>query len=218
MFRQKFESMVRWFQGRAKTLDHLPEYLSVLPLNALMALLRLQKVFQNASCRKLPAHYFRRREPLGVSANKQTIAEARRLCATIQLELKARTFDYAKRFPDSDRIKQRGIETPEKVQSMSVTELPAIEVEVVDPAVVVSSAGRGKHRQGRPPIPPGRTVARGFATRRSEESGIDSSHLVPVLRSTQTRASCSMRTASRCTFRARSRVNDVIAITFPSGW
>ena len=33
------------------------------------------------------------REPLGVSANKQTIAEARRLCATIQLELKARTFD-----------------------------------------------------------------------------------------------------------------------------
>ena len=31
------------------------------------------------------------REPLGVSANKQTIAEARRLCATIQLELKART-------------------------------------------------------------------------------------------------------------------------------
>jgi integrase len=61
------------------------------------------------------------REPLGVSANKQTIAEARRLCATIQLELKARTFDYAKRFPDSDRIKQRGIETPEKIQSISVT-------------------------------------------------------------------------------------------------
>jgi len=28
------------------------------------------------------------REPLGVQANKQTIAEARRLCATIQLELK----------------------------------------------------------------------------------------------------------------------------------
>jgi Arm DNA-binding domain len=60
-------------------------------------------------------------EPLGVSANKQTIAEARRLCATIQLELKARTFDYAKRFPDSDRIKQRGIETPEKIQQISVT-------------------------------------------------------------------------------------------------
>jgi integrase len=63
------------------------------------------------------------REPLGVQANKQTIAEARRLCATIQLELKARTFDYAKRFPDSDRIKQRGIETPEKIQPISVTEL-----------------------------------------------------------------------------------------------
>ena len=51
-----------------------------------------------------------------MSANKQTIAGARRLCATIQLELKARTFDYARRFPDSDRIKQRGIETPEKIQ------------------------------------------------------------------------------------------------------
>jgi hypothetical protein len=63
------------------------------------------------------------RESLGMSANKQTIAEARRLCATIQLELKARTFDYAKRFPDSDRIKQRGIETPEKIQPISVTEL-----------------------------------------------------------------------------------------------
>ena len=63
------------------------------------------------------------REPLGVSANKQTIAEARRLCATIQLELKARTFDYAKRFPDSDRIKQRGIETPQKIQRIRVTEL-----------------------------------------------------------------------------------------------
>ncbi len=47
------------------------------------------------------------REPLGVSANKQTIVETRRLCATIQLELKPRTFDYVKRFPDSDRIKQR---------------------------------------------------------------------------------------------------------------
>jgi hypothetical protein len=47
------------------------------------------------------------REPLGVSANKQTIVEARRLCATIQLELKPRTFDYVKRIPDSDLIKQR---------------------------------------------------------------------------------------------------------------
>jgi hypothetical protein len=63
------------------------------------------------------------REPLGVSANQQTIAEARRLCATIQFELKAKTFDYAKRFPDSDRVKQRGIETPEKIEPISVTEL-----------------------------------------------------------------------------------------------
>jgi hypothetical protein len=63
------------------------------------------------------------REPLGVQASKQTIAEAGRLCATIQLELKARTFGYAKRFPNSGRIKQRGIETPEKIRPISVTEL-----------------------------------------------------------------------------------------------
>ena len=38
-------------------------------------------------------------------------------------DLKARTFDYSKRFPNSDGIKQRGIETPEKIRSMSVTEV-----------------------------------------------------------------------------------------------
>ncbi|HEV3109191.1 MAG TPA: tyrosine-type recombinase/integrase [Candidatus Binataceae bacterium] len=63
------------------------------------------------------------REPLGVVANKQTLTEARRFCATIQLELKARTFDYARRFPDSDRLRQLGIKTPEQVQPMSVSEL-----------------------------------------------------------------------------------------------
>jgi len=63
------------------------------------------------------------REPLGVVANKQTLAEARRLCATIQLELKARTFDYARRFPDSDRLRQLGIKAPEQIQPMSVSEL-----------------------------------------------------------------------------------------------
>ncbi len=63
------------------------------------------------------------REPLGVLANKQTLAEARRLCATIQLELKARTFDYAKRFPDSDRLRQLGIKTPEQIQPLRVREL-----------------------------------------------------------------------------------------------
>jgi len=63
------------------------------------------------------------REPLGVVANKQTLAEARRLCATIQLELKARTFDYALRFPNSDRLKQLGIKTAEPIQPMSVSEL-----------------------------------------------------------------------------------------------
>jgi integrase len=63
------------------------------------------------------------REPLGVVANKQTLAEARRLCATIQLELKAHTFDYPKRFPDSDRLRQLGIKTPEQAQPMSISEL-----------------------------------------------------------------------------------------------
>ncbi len=63
------------------------------------------------------------REPLGVAANKQTLADARRFCATIQLELKAHTFDYAKRFPHSDRLRHLGIKTPEQVQPMSVSEL-----------------------------------------------------------------------------------------------
>ncbi len=58
-----------------------------------------------------------------MASSVSSLQVARRLCATIQLELKARTFDYAKRFPDSDRIKQRGIETPEKIEPISVTEL-----------------------------------------------------------------------------------------------
>ena len=66
------------------------------------------------------------REPLGVPANKQTIAEAGRLCATIQLELKARTFDYAKRFLGSDRIKQRGIETREPIQPITSASSPTV--------------------------------------------------------------------------------------------
>src|SRR5260370_34820337 len=39
------------------------------------------------------------RQPLGVSANKHTIAGARWLCATLKLELKPRTFTYIKRIP-----------------------------------------------------------------------------------------------------------------------
>ncbi len=63
------------------------------------------------------------RESLGVVANKQTLAAARRLCATIQLELRAGTFDYGRRFPDSDRINQLGLKAPELVQPVSVEEL-----------------------------------------------------------------------------------------------
>jgi hypothetical protein len=74
-------------------------------------------------------------------ASKQTIAEARRLCATIQLELKARTFDYAKRFPNSGRIKQRGIETPEKIRPISVTEL-------ADRCPPSAHPARNRHRSG----------------------------------------------------------------------
>ncbi len=62
------------------------------------------------------------REPLGVSANKQTIAEARRLCATIRLSSR-RELSTSKRFPDSDRIKQRGIDLAEKIEPISVTEM-----------------------------------------------------------------------------------------------
>jgi Arm DNA-binding domain len=48
------------------------------------------------------------REPLGVQASKRTRVDAERLSATIQLELSARTFDYAKRFPNSERVKALG--------------------------------------------------------------------------------------------------------------
>jgi len=45
------------------------------------------------------------REPLGVEASKRTRVDAERLSSTIQLELSAGTFDYAKRFPNSERTK-----------------------------------------------------------------------------------------------------------------
>jgi hypothetical protein len=78
-----------------------------------------------ASMLSIPAAEFHRAEDVSrrtsVSATSSaatrqssTIQRYVRMRATTQLELKARTFDYAKRFPDSDRIKQRGIATPKK--------------------------------------------------------------------------------------------------------
>jgi integrase len=52
------------------------------------------------------------REPLGVQASKRTRVDAERLSATIQLELLAGTFDYAKRFPNSGRVKALGLKQP----------------------------------------------------------------------------------------------------------
>ena len=54
------------------------------------------------------------REPLGVEASKRTRVDAERLSAVIQLELSAGTFDYAKRFPNSGRVKRLGLKQPEK--------------------------------------------------------------------------------------------------------
>jgi hypothetical protein len=45
---------------------------------------------------------------LGVEATKRTRVDAERLSSTIQLELSACTFDYAKRFPNSGRVKALG--------------------------------------------------------------------------------------------------------------
>src|SRR5260370_7382510 len=43
------------------------------------------------------------REPLALSANKQTIVDARRLCSTIRLQLQPTPFDYIKRSPTTHR-------------------------------------------------------------------------------------------------------------------
>jgi hypothetical protein len=54
------------------------------------------------------------REPLGVEASKRTRVDAERLSAMIQLELSAGTFDYARRFPHSGRVKTLGLKHPEQ--------------------------------------------------------------------------------------------------------
>jgi Arm DNA-binding domain len=62
------------------------------------------------------------REPLGVEASKRTRVDAERLSSTIQLELSAGTFDYAKRFPNSGRVKALGLERPEQRSNQTLKE------------------------------------------------------------------------------------------------
>ena len=62
------------------------------------------------------------REPLGVEASKRTRVDAERLSSTIQLELSAGTFDYAKRFPNSERTKKLGLKPPEQRSSQTLKE------------------------------------------------------------------------------------------------
>jgi hypothetical protein len=61
------------------------------------------------------------REPLGVEANKRTRA-AERLRATIQLELAAGTFDYARRFPNSARVAELGLKPAHETRDETLQE------------------------------------------------------------------------------------------------
>jgi integrase len=76
------------------------------------------------------------REPLGVQASKRTRVDAERLSATIQLELSAGTFDYAKRFPNSGRVKALGLKQQAQCSKQTLREfaeaawLPAKHLEV----------------------------------------------------------------------------------------
>ena len=76
------------------------------------------------------------REPLGVEANKRTRADGERLSASIQLELSAGIFDYAKRFPNSERVKTLGLKQAEQRSDQTLREfveaawLPAKRMEV----------------------------------------------------------------------------------------
>ena len=62
------------------------------------------------------------REPLGVQASKRTRVDAQRLSATIQLELSARTFDYAKRFPNRERVKTLSLKPTEQRSDQTLKE------------------------------------------------------------------------------------------------
>jgi len=62
------------------------------------------------------------REPLGVQASKRTRVDAERLSSTIQLELSAGTFDYANRFPNSERTKKLGLKRPQQRSNQTLKE------------------------------------------------------------------------------------------------
>jgi Arm DNA-binding domain len=62
------------------------------------------------------------REPLHVGASREAKAEARRLAAKLQLEIDARTFDYAAWFPTSSRLRKLGLKPTELPTLASFTE------------------------------------------------------------------------------------------------
>jgi integrase len=63
---------------------------------------------------KLPGHRGKFREPLGLEDNRRNRALAReQVQKAIEREIATGTFDYAKRFPDSPRVKRLGLRTDE---------------------------------------------------------------------------------------------------------
>ncbi len=65
---------------------------------------------------KLPGHSGKFREPLGLEDNRRNRALAReQVQKAIEREIATGTFDYAKRFPDSPRVKRLGLKTDEPI-------------------------------------------------------------------------------------------------------
>lgn len=65
---------------------------------------------------KLPGNSGKFREPLGLEDNRRNRALARaRVQQAIEREIATGTFDYAKRFPDSPRVKRLGLQTEELI-------------------------------------------------------------------------------------------------------
>ncbi len=65
---------------------------------------------------KLPGHSGKFREPLGLEDNRRNRALAReQVQKAIEREIATGTFDYAKRFPDSPRVKRLGLQTDEAI-------------------------------------------------------------------------------------------------------
>jgi integrase len=62
------------------------------------------------------------REPLHVAASREAKAEAKRLAAKLQLEIDARTFDYAAWFPTSSRLRKLGLKPRELPTLASFTQ------------------------------------------------------------------------------------------------